>query len=93
VAAHVRTNHVHIVVEASTTAMRVVHHCKAYSSRALNIARVDPPGRLRWTRGFNMLSLRGADAIERAVRYVIDQGDPMALYVEESRTRSITVAP
>ncbi|HXB71407.1 MAG TPA: transposase [Candidatus Acidoferrales bacterium] len=44
-AAHVRSNHVHAVVEAEVTPERVMSDFKAYVSRRLNQMRLDGPNR------------------------------------------------
>ena len=81
-AAHVRTNHVHIVVDASRSTEEVTHDFKAYASRMLNQLALDPPERSRWTRHASMRKLADETALERALRYVADsQSEVMALYV------------
>jgi REP element-mobilizing transposase RayT len=47
-AAHVRSNHVHTVVEAEKPPERVMGDFKAYASRRLNRMRLDEPKRRRW---------------------------------------------
>jgi hypothetical protein len=47
-AAHVRTNHVHTVLEADARPEMVMHAFKAYASRALNRLGSDSPNRKRW---------------------------------------------
>ena len=49
-AAHVRTNHVHVVLESEATPERVMNDLKSYASRCLNRAGFDTPGRKRWAR-------------------------------------------
>ena len=49
-AAHVRTTHVHTVVEAEVPPQRVMSDCKAYASRRMNRMGLDEPDRKRWTR-------------------------------------------
>jgi REP element-mobilizing transposase RayT len=49
-AAHVRTTHVHIVVEAEIRPERIMNDIKAYASRCLNQTGLDEPGRKRWAR-------------------------------------------
>jgi hypothetical protein len=46
-AAHVRTNHVHMVVEAEVRPEKVMHAFKSYASRALNGLGIDGPDRKR----------------------------------------------
>ena len=47
-AAHVRSNHVHTVVEAEVPPERITNDFKAYASRPLNRMRLEEPGRKRW---------------------------------------------
>src|SRR5437868_4749636 len=49
-AAHVRTNHVHLVVEGEARPERVMNDLKSYASRSLNRMGLDPSARKRWTR-------------------------------------------
>jgi hypothetical protein len=49
-AAHVRTNHVHAVVEAQVRPEKILHAFKSYASRNLNRLGVDEPNRKRWAR-------------------------------------------
>ena len=80
-AAHVRKQHVHAVVEAGTTAERVMITLKCRASRALNQCGIDPPGRKRWARHGSTRHLWTGPAVSKAVHYVItDQGEPMAMY-------------
>ena len=49
-AAHVRSNHVHTVVQAEVPPERVMNDFKAYASRRLNRLRADEPDRKRRAR-------------------------------------------
>jgi REP element-mobilizing transposase RayT len=49
-AAHVRTNHVHAVVEAEVRPEKIMHAFKSYASRNLNRLGIDELGRKRWAR-------------------------------------------
>jgi len=76
-AAHVRSAHVHLVVDGITEASCAIRDFKAYASRALNVEGV----RRRWARGGNARLLRDSRAVRSAIRYVVDcQGPPMAAY-------------
>ncbi len=80
-AAHVRTNHVHVVVGASCQPEIVMNTLKAYSSRALNQSSLDDPGRRRWARHGSTRYLWTADALSAAIHYVVhEQGEPMAVF-------------
>jgi REP element-mobilizing transposase RayT len=77
-AAHVRSTHVHVVVDGIDDASCAIRDFKAYASRALNRAGV----RRRWARGGNAKQLRDSHAVRAAVRYVVDgQGVAMAAYI------------
>jgi REP element-mobilizing transposase RayT len=80
-ASHVRTNHVHVVVEACQSAERVMNAFKCYASRALEQLRVDSPGRRRWARHGSTRYLWTKEAVSAAVHYVIcEQGEPLSVY-------------
>jgi len=80
-ASHVRTSHVHAVVEACQTPERVMNAFKCYASRALEQLGVDSPGRRRWARHGSTRYLWTREAVSAAVRYVIcEQGERMAVY-------------
>ena len=80
-AAHVRTNHVHVVIEAEAKPEKCLNDFKTYASRALSRAGFDKPGRKRWARHGSTRWLATDSAVQEAVRYVIfGQGEPMAVY-------------
>ncbi|HTB11778.1 MAG TPA: transposase [Bryobacteraceae bacterium] len=80
-AAHVRTNHVHIVVEAEAPPERVMNDLKSFASRRLNELRFDEVDRKRWARHGSTRWLWKRDAVLAAIEYVIDkQGIRMAAY-------------
>jgi REP element-mobilizing transposase RayT len=81
-AAHVRTSHVHVVAGKISDANRAIADFKAYASRALNLQ--SGPAR-RWAREGSTRPLRTREAIQEAIRYVVEsQGKPMAVYVGDS---------
>jgi REP element-mobilizing transposase RayT len=49
-AAHVRTNHVHIVVDGDVRPERIMNDLKSYASRCLNGLGLDDSARKRWAR-------------------------------------------
>jgi REP element-mobilizing transposase RayT len=78
-AAHVRSNHVHLVVRAPTDSETVMKNCKARASRRLNLAEFDGPGRKRWTAHGSTRYLWTIEALVDAIDYVLNrQGDVMA---------------
>ena len=84
-AAHVRTNHAHSVVEADAKPERVMIDFKSYASRRLNETSTDGWNRKRWTRHGSMRWLWNRDEIAAAIRYVVEeQGETMAVWVGEA---------
>ncbi|MGO4879354.1 MAG: transposase [Bryobacteraceae bacterium] len=78
-AAHVRTNHVHVVVEAEVRPQKVMSDFKAYSSRNLN--RFEGDDRRRWARHRSTRWLWKDQEVSDAIRYVVEeQGEPMAVF-------------
>ena len=81
-AAHVRSNHVHILVEAETQPERIMNEFKSYASRELNQLTSERPDRKRWARHGSTRWLWKDQDVRHALQYVIDeQGEPMALFV------------
>jgi len=79
-AAHVRTTHVHTVVEAEVPPERVTIDFKAYASRRLNRMGLDAPDRKRWTRHGSTRWLWKPQHVSAAVQYVVaEQGDVMSM--------------
>ena len=78
-AAHVRSNHVHAVVEAEIPPERVMNF-KAYASRQLNRMGLDGPKRKRWARHGSTRWLWKPPHISAAIEYVVaEQGDAMSV--------------
>jgi REP element-mobilizing transposase RayT len=81
VACHVRSNHVHLVVQADAPPEKVMNDCKAYASRRLSEAGFDDRSRRRWTRHGSTKYLWSEDSLHNAVDYVLNrQGDQMETY-------------
>ena len=80
-AAPVRSNHVHVIVEAEAPE-KVMNDFKAYASRALNQLEGDAPGRKRWARHGSTRWLWKDRDVREAIRYVVEeQGQPMAVFL------------
>jgi REP element-mobilizing transposase RayT len=80
-AAHVRTNHVHLVVDGEVRPERIMNDLKSYASRCLNRLGLDEPTRKRWARHGSTRWLWEPESISAAIRYVIDeQGERMAAF-------------
>jgi len=80
-AAHVRSTHVHTVVEAEVPPERVMSDFKAYGSRRLNQMRLDEPSRRRWARHGSTRWLWKPQHVSAAIQYVVaEQGDAMSVF-------------
>ena len=80
-AAHVRTNHVHVVVHAESKPEQVLGMLKGRASRRLTRCSVDPTCRRRWTRGGSTRYLWQEEDVDSASEYVVErQGEKMAVY-------------
>lgn len=80
-AAHVRSNHVHTVVEAEVPPERIMNDFKAYASRHLNRMRLEEPGRKRWARHGSTRWLWKPQHVSAAIQYVVaEQGDAMSVF-------------
>jgi REP element-mobilizing transposase RayT len=83
-AAHVRSNHVHTVVEAEMPLARVMNDLKAYASRRLNRMRLDAPNRKRWARHGSTRWLWKPPHVSAAIAYVVgEQGDAMSVFASQ----------
>jgi REP element-mobilizing transposase RayT len=80
-AAHVRSNHVHIVVDGDVRPERIMNDLKSYASRRLNKIGLDDPTRKRWARHGSTRWLWKPENVLAAIRYVVDQqGEVMAVF-------------
>ena len=85
-AAHVRSTHVHAVVDANRRPEHVMNAFKSYASRALNRLGVDGPDCRRWARHGSTHYLWRKEEVTAAVHYVLcQQGEPMAVFEEPAR--------
>jgi len=83
-AAHVRTNHVHVIVEAEDKPEKVMNDFKRYASRNVSRSGSGEPGRKRWARQGSTRYLWKDEDVKEAVRYVVEeQGTPMAVFCAE----------
>ncbi len=79
--AHVRSNHVHTVVDADAAPELIMTTFKAYASRALNRRAPIQRDRIRWARHGSTRCLWSPKLIDSAIRYVLEkQGAPMACH-------------
>jgi len=80
-AAHVRSNHVHAVVEAEAPPERVMGDFKAHACRRLNRMRLDEPNRKRWAHHGSTRWLWKPEHVSAAMQYVVaEQGDAMSVF-------------
>jgi REP element-mobilizing transposase RayT len=80
-AALVRTNHVHVIVEAGVGPEKVMNDFKSYASRGLNAMGRDGYDRKRWARNGSTRWLWKDQDVREAIHYVIhEQGEPMAVF-------------
>jgi REP element-mobilizing transposase RayT len=80
-AAHVRTNHVHVVTVADCKPEQVMVAFKAYSSRELNRMGLDATGRRRWAQHASTRILWTKVAVAAALEYVVrGQGEAMSVF-------------
>ena len=88
-AAHVRTTHVHTVVEAEAPPENIMDDFKVYASRRLNRMGLDGAGRKRWTRRGSTRRLWKPERISAAIQYVVaEQGDAMSVFEATAPSRS-----
>ena len=86
-AAHVRNQHIHLVVAAEDAPEKVLHDVKAYASRALNRSGLDSGERQRWTRHGSTRYLWKPEQIGAAIQYVVrEQGESMAAWENPERS-------
>jgi REP element-mobilizing transposase RayT len=83
-AAHMRSTHVHVVVETEMRPEKVMSDFKSYASRGLNRMGRDGSDRRRWAHhGSTRWSWKDQD-VRDAIRYVVEeQGEPMAVFVAD----------
>ena len=77
-AAHVRTNHVHIVIEGEVRPERILNDFKSYASRCLN--QMEPDCK-RWARHGSTRWLWEPENVTAAIRYAVDeQGEVLEVF-------------
>jgi REP element-mobilizing transposase RayT len=80
-AAHVRSDHVHIVIRGEDSPEFIMTQLKSAISRQLNELGFDDRSRKRWARHGSTRALFNDEAIQQAIRYVIDgQGEYMSIF-------------
>ena len=80
-AAHVRSNHVHVVITAECKPEKVMADLKAWCSRRLRETCGESSDRDRWTQHGSTRYLNDESSFQGAVSYAIDhQGEAMEVY-------------
>jgi REP element-mobilizing transposase RayT len=80
-AAHVRSNHIHIVVRSDELIVPVMSKIKRMISKQINIHFPEDKECKKWTRHGSTRYMWDPVATQAAVHYIIhEQGKPMALY-------------
>jgi hypothetical protein len=80
-AAHIRRNHVHIVLESQEKPEFLMTQLKSGASRHLNDLGFDDPMRKRWARHGSTQRLYSHESVQRAISYVLKgQGEPMSTF-------------
>ena len=83
-AAQVRTNHLHVIVEADVPPEKIMNEFKSYASRELKGLARDQPNRKRWARHGSTRWLWKDEDVQKAIQYVVEQqGERMAVFVAE----------
>jgi REP element-mobilizing transposase RayT len=92
-AAHVRSNHVHLVVTAAGPPERILNDFKTAASRRLNQAFPAERLRRRWTRHGSTRYLWTEEAVADEVHYVLhSQGKPLERFPPDEACREPAVA-
>lgn len=94
-AAAVMANHFHLVVGAPETVASdtLLRDFKSYASRALNKRWPRPDSGTWWTESGSRRRLPDERAVENAVRYVLNQERPLAVYSKDESSERGTSVP
>ena len=93
-AVHVRTNHIHVVVQAEQSKERAMNSIKARITFRMNRSFPEEIDCTHWTRHGSTRELFSTDSLISAVRYVIlEQGEPMEYYVDPEMSKLIGLEP
>jgi REP element-mobilizing transposase RayT len=85
-AAHVRSNHVHLIIHGITQPEQIMNSIKSYASRYLNKAKLDICRVNRWTHHGSTRYLWNEAQVEATILYVVyEQGSPMAVFENKDR--------
>jgi REP element-mobilizing transposase RayT len=84
IALHVRSNHVHLVVHGASTPERMLNDFKSYASRRIAIQLRELTKQKRWTRHGSTRCLWSAEAVEAAVKYIIEEQGKQMEFVADT---------
>jgi REP element-mobilizing transposase RayT len=88
-AAHVRSNHVHTIVDSQQKSEFVMTQLKSAASRRLNELGFEDQTRRRWARHGSTRTLFNDESIQQAISYVLNaQGEPMSTFEADRSRRS-----
>jgi len=80
-AAHVRSHHLHLIVDGDAQPGRILNDLKSSASRCLNRLGLDGDVRRHWARHGSTRRLFDQQNVSDAIRYVVDQqGAPMSVF-------------
>jgi len=83
IALHVRSNHLHAIVQANSPIKQVTQQLKQWSTRSLRQAGMEAP--VVWTSGASRNYIYEPSKLRQKVHYVLfEQGEMMEYYVDES---------
>ncbi len=88
-AAHIRSNHAHVILQGQDKPEFVMTQLKSAASRRLNELGFDDRSRRRWARHGSTRTLFSDESVQRAVQYVLEgQGEPMSTFQADRSRRS-----
>jgi len=88
-AAHVRSNHVHVVLDGDDKPEVMMTQLKSAASRRLNDLSLDDPARKRWARHGSTRRLWDRESVLKAIAYVVEgQGEAMSSFEADRSCRS-----
>jgi REP element-mobilizing transposase RayT len=80
-AVHVRSTHVHVVIQSLDNPEKIMNALKSYASRALNKAGFENSEHKSWTRHGSTRYVWKVEELTNAIQYVLhEQGEPMVVY-------------
>jgi REP element-mobilizing transposase RayT len=83
-AAHVRSTHVHVIIEGEVRPEMIMNAFKAYASRRLNHQGRVGQGQKRWARHGSTRWLWTDVDVRQSIQYVVEeQGEPMVVFLSE----------